>query len=534
MTSLFVPTNYSAGFDWLFDLDTHPPIDHHSVSSATTTTTSFQPTVLPLSGNEGFHGDEPPTDDCLGFLHDIEFSIPPEDKAYNVDPVALHRILLLLPSVTDLSTSSLFTVRALRCYLFLFFERFNTMYPLVHRPTFNASRADPSLLAAMILIGAHYAPAACHQMALRISQKMWGALISLEGFHAGRATLPMLQALVLTEAFSSRMASRQQHEMAHLFHNFIVTLARRNGAFSSSAGRGHHRYAKSHDGWALWAKNEERKRITLFVFILDAQHGALFRHVPALSAFQLQVDIPCSSAEWQAQTADEWALLQHRAKPQRFISALKSCLNTSSAPPSPSVTALASARGSVSQPALPYTDIFSRTLLLHGLMSVAYDLRWRQQQHNQLLADGNGLDSSSSATTRSHLSAWKQRLLSAMSSLSLPSRGGLDHLDSAHEAFHSISVVAQCIVLYADILELQVYAGLKSVCGQIVDDAMFQATKRSIQRWARTREAGMSVVIAAGFLACHFSDGQGGHRTRTWKAERGDDTLHTQWCLYVS
>ncbi|CAO1612615.1 unnamed protein product [Parajaminaea phylloscopi] len=509
LTSLFVPTDYSAGFDWLFDLDSQPgAVDHQSVSSAATA--SIHDLLLPTTSESarelpaGVAHRTNSTDESDAFFRRLETRMPVQDSAYDIDPVALHRILLFLPAVSELPASPLFTTTSLRCYLYLFFEKFNSVYPLIHKPTFNASRADPGLLAAMLIIGARYATPACHELAVRISQRMWAALISLDGFHPGRATLPMLQALILTEVFCSRMCSRQQHEMAHLFHNFIVTLARRNGAFSNAVSR---KYPKSAESWAMWAKNEERKRINLFAFMIDAQHGALFRHVPALSAFQVQLDVPCAADEWQAESVEQWSF-QPRSRPKRFLSALKSCMQPDRRTPGPA------------QQQRP--DVFIDMLILHGLMSVAYDLRWRQQQQNQLLATTS--DSSSGADSRP--SAWKERIHSAVAMLLTT---GADRPDAASESLHSVGAIAQCL-LYADILELQIYAGLESVCGQFIDEATFQASQRSVRRWAKTREAGISVVTAARFLCGHVRDEASG----TPEEEREGDTLHTQWCIYLS
>lgn len=181
------------------------------------------------------------------------------------------------------------------------------------------------------------------------------------------------------------MSTRPQHEMAHLFHNFIITLARRNAVFTASqivlpGPEG------SDEHWRGWAREEEKKRIALFAFILDAQHATIFRQIPALSAFQLQLYLPCEDEEWTKESAEEWIAyrrLKGYKPPSFFIPALKASLMPGRAPPA--------------------LDTFSRFVLLHGLMSIAYDLMWKQ----------NVLLGAESASSDSGIANWKDKLSTA-------------------------------------------------------------------------------------------------------------------------
>lgn len=502
--SLFLPNDYSGGarYDWLFDgLD--PSTSHPGDRRDEEPVNAHESTARYTPGFGRCLQQDPQDADLQSLLAAVDplVSSAKGRQAFDVDSVAHQRLVSLFPSMQDLPTHSLFSAPALRSYLYLFFDKFNLANPLVHQPTFNATRADPSLLAAMVMIGAFYAPPqSCHILASRIGHKMWGALISLDDFRPSCATLPMLQALVLTEVFNSRMCSRQQHEMAHLFHNWIVTLARRNGVFTlpASPTRGSR---DSQDSWLLWAKAEERKRITLFLFILDAQHASLFRHVPALGAFQLQLEMPCPPAEWSADTAQAWSSVRvHPSTPPRFLSSLKACMSPGSR--------------------LQHLDSFSRLLLLHGLMSVAYDLRWRQHQSSLLSSSGDATRGRRPGDDQ-HPN-WREKLWRAMRGF-MPSSGQCT-------SFTGICAVAQ-IALFSDILDLQVFAGLPSVCGQIIDAQTYQASKRSVKKWARSVDAGSAVVIAANFLLRHFQRPQSAQQRIQ---ETLQVSLYLRWCLYVS
>lgn len=432
---------------------------------------------LLMSGSEV---ETPNALEDLAYFASLQADIPSR-VTYHLDPVAHHRLLIFLQSVSELPNSPLFTPSALRCYIYLFFVKFNRLYPLIHEPTFAASTTDPMLLSAIVVIGAHFAGLPAHELAVRIAQKIWGAVVSLEDFRPARATLPMLQALVLTESFGKMMSTRPQHEMAHLFHNFIITLARRNAVFNSSAPSQTH-FDDSEESWRSWAREEEKKRIALFEFMLDAQHATIFRHIPSLSAFQIQLLLPCSDDEWNKTTPEAWYRHRKRAgykPPGPFIPALKACLSPGKTPQE--------------------LDAFPRFVLLHGLMSIAYDLQWKQ---NVLL----GAEVSPGGTKSDNgIGNWKDRLSAAYSSLQ--ARMDIAYIKADEESstrlIHRATpglVTAAQIALFADIVDIQIYAGLPSVLGRFIDRATFNAARRSVKEWARSSDGRNTVWYAVNFL----------------------------------
>ena len=358
-------------------------------------------------------GDTGPVDPMnalneLVFFASLQAEIP-NVPAYNVDSETHAKLLRFLVSVQELHTSTLFAPSALQCYIFLFFKHVNTVWPLIHKPTFDASKSDPMLLSAIIVNGMHFGDTPSHELAARIGQKLWGTYVSLDDFRPARATLPMLQALLLSEytcndhtellsntdkltfacsaaeLFGKQMSNRPQHEMGHLFHNFTITLARRNAVFSAipvilPGPEGSERQ------WRAWAREEEKKRIALFAFMLDSSHGALFRHIPALSAFQIQLQLPCHEDEWIIPTAEDWH--KYRQSPDfrpstSFLTAVKASLSSAGVPPA--------------------LDTFSKFVLLHGLISIAFDLQWKQV--NVLMG----------ADAEAGVGNWRERISAAVS-----------------------------------------------------------------------------------------------------------------------
>ncbi|KDN40100.1 hypothetical protein K437DRAFT_258781 [Tilletiaria anomala UBC 951] len=411
--------------------------------------------------------------DELAFFASLQAEIP-DEATYNVDADTHSRLLRFLTSVHELHTSPLFAPAALQCYIFLFFKHIHVLWPLIHKPTFNASTADPMLLSAIIVNGMHYADTPSHELAVRIGQKLWGAYVSLDDFRPARATLPMLQALLLTELFGKLMSNRAQHEMGHLFHNFIITLARRNAVFSPVAV-----ILPGPDGsdqqWRAWAREEEKRRIAFFAFMLDSSHAALFRHIPALSAFQVQLLLPCHEDEWRKDSPDAWFKYRrssHYRPSTPFIQAVKASLSPAGIPPA--------------------LDTFSKYILLHGLISIAFDLQWKQV--NVLMG----------ADTEAGVSNWRERLSAAYSSWkSRMDQTMLESLMKGNRSMYKSSTSLVClgqIVLHCDCVDLQIFAGLPSVLGKFIDRGTYYASKMALKEWAASPMSPIAVWYSVNFL----------------------------------
>lgn len=197
-------SDYIADYDWLFD-GTNPLMSGQSDEMATTVseTSTARDTHQADDSSEVAHftaiKDEFGDDNLSEIndygrlerngggeadaLHDLAFFAIlqrdiPDEPAFDVDSLTHSRLVHFLSSVQELASSPLFTPAALRCYLHLYFVRVNAIYPLIHRPTFAAKSADPMLLSAMVVCGAHFADEAAHFLAERIGRKLWGAFIT--------------------------------------------------------------------------------------------------------------------------------------------------------------------------------------------------------------------------------------------------------------------------------------------------------------------------------------------------------------------
>jgi hypothetical protein len=103
-------------------------------------------------------------------------------------------------------------------------------------------------------------------------------------------------------------------------------------------------------------------RLALLCFMWDTQHAVLFSQSLCMNAAELKLSLPWSEALWEADSAEEWRTVNQTEKlPPQYLSVLKTYINPGSGSRPRSLNGL------------------SRVLMLHGLMSVAWDLNRRDQ-----------------------------------------------------------------------------------------------------------------------------------------------------------
>jgi hypothetical protein len=103
-------------------------------------------------------------------------------------------------------------------------------------------------------------------------------------------------------------------------------------------------------------------RLALLCFMWDTQHAVLFSQSLCMNAAELNLTLPWNEALWEAESAQEWLAINTVEQPQpQYLTVLKTYINPRS--------------GFHKRP----LNAFSRVLMLHGLMSVAWDLNRRDQ-----------------------------------------------------------------------------------------------------------------------------------------------------------
>lgn len=443
----------------------------------------------------------------------------------------------------------LLSLTSLQDYCDLYFTKFNTAYPLIHHATFDPSQTQPLLLLSALLLGATYSSKDAHQLAVCIHDVIRPKIFAHAGFSA-KPDLWVLQTILLVECFGKSRAGQKQHDMSHLFHGLLINLIRRSDCQSVKPVKPHEMSTNPsslESNWRAWAEAEEKKRLALLCFMWDTQHAVLFCQSLCMSAFELRLTMPCSQALWEAPDAAEWKRIGQTQLPQReplFLTALKSYL-TPTGPRTMNLNALA------------------RILILHGLMSISWDMERRDQTSLGVVTFVGG-------------SNWRNRLCDAYdlwkadfdaycmevavkqrAEMNSAMGSGTETQDAAHREFATFATAynavyhAAHILLNADFLDIQIYAGARHILGRPVQRADYLRSERVVKRWA--------VVDSRPSESPGFMDGNGGPKPAgaaggnmaaakaAWHAAcllhdastNLDDfdamgLFHVPWCLYLA
>lgn len=219
----------------------------------------------------------------------------------------------------------------------------------------------------------------------------------------------------------------------------------------------------------------------------DTQHAVLFCQSLCMSAFELRSNLPCDQSLWEADSAEAWhQLRQKQSPPPLFLSCLKMYLHPNAI-------------------AVPKNlNNLSRALLLHGLMSVAWDMQRRDQ---------TSLGDSISANP---LGDWQSRLATSYTAwhtdyevfcdkymARLPSQNHFLAREFQVMRSATLSLYHSAhILLHTPFLDLQIYAGARHILGRPVARADYARSQRTVKKWVaeNIKEASKAVWHAAALV----------------------------------
>jgi len=231
-----------------------------------------------------------------------------------------------------------------------------------------------------------------------------------------------------------------------------------------------------------------------------------------MNAAELKLCLPWDSTLWEAETAEEWhsASLTHQSPPS-YLSILKSYINPDT------------------EPRPQNLNEFSRVLMLHGLMSVAWDLN-RRDQTSLGLAISPSNQSWQSRISRSY-DAWSSDF-TAYTTSTLTSLSSDPTAKSLFQQFITANLAiyhAAHIILHVEIIDLQIYAGASHIIGRPVSKTDRERSRQRIERWANAKDGQMSAAKAMSHAAQILRDGI--RKLDNWDA---GDMFHYPWCLYLA
>ncbi|RLV94874.1 Zinc finger protein [Spathaspora sp. JA1] len=411
----------------------------------------------------------------LKLVHHGERCNVPKNKHHYLDEpllaIIFNSIQISHQSIVELFPDPIgYTLQdRLSYYLSMYWTVFHQQFPILHKPSFDTKSAHPLLLTAMILVGASYAsPYTAEQLAishkkspefkftLKCAIPLRFMIFQDEGF-TSPVKLWVLQSLNMLEWIEKNFLNRRMHERGHVHHGTTVQLLRRspvlggnpgvskrsnNSSGNNSAGEesdnnngngvatedeeeGITEDTSNYDLFVKWVESESMKRITFMTFYLDVVDYIKFRHNPVISVYQLQfLNLPCDDdLLWESKEVNgSFKKLvkrqrkiereqqqkingntKQKSSQQNFLSMLKKFLKPSSK--------------STSSEIPKKLSIFTKKILLAGLISVMHQMQQADDQNTVSLISTSSTNNSTSSITAGSGSSkrkiWKEILVRA-------------------------------------------------------------------------------------------------------------------------
>ena len=304
--------------------------------------------------------------------------------------------------------------------------------------------------------------------------------------------------------------------MSHLFHGLLINLIRRSDCQSIRPPTLEEATDDLEDDWQTWCEAEQKKRLAFLCFMWDTQHAVLFCQSLCMSAFELRSNLPCDQSLWEADSAETWhQLRQKQHTTPLFLSCLKMYLHPNAATVPKNLNAL------------------SRSLLLHGLMSVAWDMQRRDQTalgviETNPLGNWQARLATSYTTWYNDYDAFCTQYTSCLPS---PDHFLAKEFQVMRAATLSLYHAAH-ILLHTPFLDLQIYAGARHILGKPVARHDYARSQRVVKKWVaeNIKEAGKAVWHAAALVA----DGVDILDSELGSNDVGGGRLwHHPWAIYL-
>ncbi|ABN64591.2 C2H2 zinc finger protein [Scheffersomyces stipitis CBS 6054] len=393
----------------------------------------------------------------------------PKHKHIFIDSLVVDSILKALKSVTREDLSSIYDIDTNRYtledrisyYLSMYWLVFHPQFTILHKPSFDTKSTEPLLLASMIIVGCHYssptlseALAKAHKKSVEFKFSMMIAsplrymIFQHEDFKTP-VRLWVLQSLNMLEWVEKNFLSRGMHERAHVHHGTTVQLLRRSPLLggnpanankkSSSSASGSNTSAGEEDSDAAaselaasksgsadydlfvrWVESESMKRVTFLTFYLDIIDYIKFRHNPQINFYQLQLlNLPCDDEHlWESNEVN--GSFRRIVKRQKKLQQQADAKSSGKKPKEPTKIRNGDSFLNVLKKLLrPYkpkesifkssVSIFTRKILLAGLVSIMYQMQQTDVQNSSPLLTTNGIIQNNTQKTK----IWKEILTKA-------------------------------------------------------------------------------------------------------------------------
>lgn len=431
--------------------------------------------------------------------------------------------------------------RSMQHYIGSYWYHFHAQMPILHQPTFSADDTHEYLLLAIMVIGAAYlnkahgrtVTDAAARLATFIAWHLRWQVFMHNDFHPP-AKLWVFQTLLLLEIYEKMNATRMLHERAHIHYATTINLMRRGTALieTSSQETSSRMPSSPKEWWSRWITAEATRRAAYAAFYLDAVHATMFGHAAMMVVHEVRLPLPCDDALWSATSAAEVGRVEaslhaNGIKPTTFVDGLKKILTGRKV----------------------RTNNFGRMILMAGLLSVSWHMHQRDLQVSSLgVSQTMGAPEDWRSPLTKAFDFWKRdfdETLEHMRRAALPwqkndavAASGDEDLATTANVLHHLSHMA----MHVDIMDCQVFAGIKKLFGRTVSNSDYDKVKCKIFDWAKGPRAKIGVYHALQLLKSVIlpaaKDGSLSTSTSSYSRKlynaRDDHLMIRPWAVYFA
>ncbi|KAF8637940.1 hypothetical protein AX16_010573 [Volvariella volvacea WC 439] len=226
----------------------------------------------------------------------------------------------------SMKMDSLHTFEELQHYLYCFFSIFLKHLPIVHAATFDASKKPPILVSAMQACGALFMRT--KKSAQYITKVLAASREILDREFTKQELSPMEQtdlvlAVVLLQTIGLFHQEAEERSTSVYYHSMLVMMIKRAGMMKRNALWKPRALFEVpvEQLWHEWVHHETTKRAILWSYMHDCCHCIYFALQPSYNPIDMDLYLPCDTALWQAQSAEEWLTLLQSSSPFPSIEA---------------------------------------------------------------------------------------------------------------------------------------------------------------------------------------------------------------------
>lgn len=224
--------------------------------------------------------------------------------------------------------------------LYLYLDKYQPTYPILHVPTFNPRAVQALLLFTICMIGLAFVKTEeavrfiCHIYPALLDEVYKRIISTTPEFSNPAAALSelilahhMLFLVVVTEGnicpTKSEMLYRYTLTAAQNLGLFSSDIAQISDALFSSVPKDHRR-------WSSWSRVESMKNLIIGLILYDCSLSGIFSMRPIISTNTLKIALPCDFDLYRARSAHDWIHLVDQgsslAAPMMRLSCNEICL----------------------------------------------------------------------------------------------------------------------------------------------------------------------------------------------------------------